>query len=139
LLNPYDFSKINRHDSLFKENIITRKLSGMNIILTTIGRKSGQARSHEVSAVKDGNDFITAASNGGAPKNSLWYVNLAAEPRTKVRANGRTVDTIATVVTDEEEYQRLWVKLTQEYPVYDYFQRRTSRKFPIVRLSPTHS
>ncbi|HTI14981.1 MAG TPA: nitroreductase/quinone reductase family protein [Dictyobacter sp.] len=108
----------------------------MNIILTTIGRKSGQTRLHEVSAVRDGNDYITSGSNGGAAKHSQWYINLAANPQTRVKAHGRTIETIATVVTDEQEYKRLWQLLVREYPVYELFQRRTSRQFPIVRLSP---
>jgi hypothetical protein len=39
-------------------------------------------------------------------------------------------------VVDGEERARLWKLMTQIYPTYDAYQKKTSRVIPVVRLRP---
>jgi len=106
------------------------------ILVTTIGRKSGQPRTRPLYATKDGNDYIVLASFGGAPQHPDWYQNLQANPQVTVQDRNRTLSTIASTVDDEADRERLWSKMTTIYPTYNDYQRRTERKIPVVRLSP---
>ena len=87
---------------------------------------------------KDGNSFVVIASYGGAEKHPDWYVNLTANPHVMVEDHGNVIPTIASTITDEAEYKRLWSLMTSIYSTYDDYQRRTSRKIPVVLLTPMH-
>jgi F420H(2)-dependent quinone reductase len=116
-----------------------RVLPGKNIILiTTIGRKSGKIRTRALLTGRDGDNFVLIASYGGAEKHPDWYVNLTANPHVTVEDHGRVVPTIASTVTDEAEYKRLWSLMISIYPTYNDYQKRTSRKIPVVLLTPMH-
>ncbi len=106
------------------------------ILLTTIGRKSGQPRTKPLINGKDGDNFAVVASYGGAEKNPDWYVNLKHNPNVTIEDHGRVVSALATTVTDETEYRRLWSLMTSIYAPYDDYQRKTSRKIPVVVLTP---
>ena len=49
--------------------------------LTTVGRRSGQRRTVPLAFVRDGDDLVVAASNGGADWEPAWWSNLQADPR----------------------------------------------------------
>jgi deazaflavin-dependent oxidoreductase (nitroreductase family) len=116
------------------------RLLGKNtILITTIGRKSGEHRTHPLFAVQDGNDHVIIASYGGAPKHPAWYLNLLANPHVTVEDHGKTIATTASTVSDEAEYKRLWSKMTAIYAPYDAYQHNTERKIPVVLLSPIHA
>jgi len=124
------------HISLY-QLVKGRGLIGKHTILvTTIGRKSGQPRTRPLYAVKDGNDYIVLASFGGSPQHPDWYLNLQANPQVTIQDRNKTLSTIASTVEDEAERERLWSKMTAIYAGYNDYQQRTERKIPVVRLSP---
>lgn len=105
-------------------------------VLTTRGRKSGQQRSVPLLYLKDGNDWVVVASQGGAPQHPAWYLNLQAEPKGEMEIGGERFAVTARRV-GEDEKAALWPRLVAIYPPYETYQRRTSRSIPVVRLSPT--
>lgn len=103
--------------------------------LHTIGRKSGQTRTHTLLYIWDGTNMIVIASNNGQPHHPAWYWNLKANPRARVQA-GRQRYTVHAEMATGDEYERLWQKLLAVRPQYAEYRTRTTRVFPIVILSP---
>jgi deazaflavin-dependent oxidoreductase (nitroreductase family) len=61
-------------------------------LLTTTGRKTGQARSNPLYFMRDGDKVIVVASKGGSDKNPTWYLNLKANPAVKVQIKKEVLD-----------------------------------------------
>jgi F420H(2)-dependent quinone reductase len=120
------------HIALYR---LTRgRLGGKNIILlTTTGRKSGQARTKPLFHIKDGASYVVIASAGGSDKNPAWYTNLIANPNVLVEDHGRTINGIASA-TDASERARLWQKVVAQAPNFGAYEHRTKRVIPVVRI-----
>ena len=60
---------------------LTLRDTGMPcIIVTNKGNKTGAIRKTPLMRAVDGNDYILVASQGGAPKHTVGYNNLQADP-----------------------------------------------------------
>jgi deazaflavin-dependent oxidoreductase (nitroreductase family) len=105
------------------------------ILLTTTGRKSGQARVTPLTATPDGDRLVLVASNGGAPRHPDWYLNLVAHPEVQVQRGSAKLAMQARTATDAERPD-LWDKVVATYGGYEGYQRRTSRTIPLVVLDP---
>jgi deazaflavin-dependent oxidoreductase (nitroreductase family) len=62
--------------------------------------------------------------------------NLRAHPRAWVRAGPRSWDVDATEVPEGPERDRLWRLVAERFPLYDTYQRRTTRLIPLFVLRP---
>ncbi len=87
------------------------------LLLTTTGARSGQHHTTPTMYLRDGDRLLVFASKAGAPTHPDWYHNVLAHPE----------------VTGEER-DRLYAKQAQLYPQFADYQRRTSRKIPVVAL-----
>jgi len=105
------------------------------MLLTTTGRKSGQPRTTPLLYLRDGNDIVIVASQGGMSKHPLWYLNLEASPDCEVEIGSTRTLMRAHRVSDDEK-AALWTRLTQMYRDFDDYQARTERNIPVLRLSP---
>jgi deazaflavin-dependent oxidoreductase (nitroreductase family) len=74
-----------------------------------------------------------AASYGGQPKHPGWYLNLRANPNVVVQL-GEQTHTMIAEVAEGDERSRLWRRLTEAYPAYADYQRKTERQIPVVVL-----
>jgi F420H(2)-dependent quinone reductase len=99
------------------------------------GRRSGRTFTTPVLHVRDGDDFVAAASNGGIDVEPQWWLNLQADPRGTVEVRGRRTPVVASQVP-EEDRRRLWDALMAKCPAYDSYQASVSRRIALVRLSP---
>lgn len=106
------------------------------LLLTTTGRKSGEPRTVALVFLQDGERFVIVASLAGYDQNPAWYANLQAEPRCQVQLSRKKMAATARTATDAER-KDLWPRLTALLPLWDLFQRQTTRPFPIVVLTPT--
>ncbi|MFC5834401.1 nitroreductase/quinone reductase family protein [Nonomuraea insulae] len=107
------------------------------LILTSVGRKSGQQRTTPVGYFpgEDGS-WLIVASAAGAAGNPAWYYNLAAHPdKAQVEVEGRTVAVIAEQLHGTER-QQAWEQITTAAPRFAEYQRKTDRELPIIRLVP---
>ena len=85
------------------------------LLLTTVGRKSGQA---------------------GAVANPAWYLNLSAAPdQVRITVDGRTVEVRAERLTGEDR-ATAWSAITAAAPNFAGYESKTDREIPVVRLSP---
>jgi deazaflavin-dependent oxidoreductase (nitroreductase family) len=103
------------------------------LLLTTIGRRSGQARRTPLIYGRDGEDYLVVASKGGSDEAPLWYGNLVAEPNVRLQVGADTFDATARTATPEE-HGRLWTTMAEIWPLYEAYQERTSRVIPVVVL-----
>jgi deazaflavin-dependent oxidoreductase (nitroreductase family) len=105
------------------------------LLLTTTGRRSGKARTTPLTFFRDGRDLVVIASNGGADRAPDWSVNLQQDPRAVVQIGTDKLCVKARTATDEER-ERLWVGITATYPGYAAYQRKTTRRIPVLILTP---
>jgi deazaflavin-dependent oxidoreductase (nitroreductase family) len=103
------------------------------LILTTKGRRSGEARSTPLIYGTSGEDYLVVASKGGAPEHPGWYLNLEADPDVEVQVRGDRFHAHARTATAEEKPE-LWSIMTASWPAYDEYQTKTEREIPVVVL-----
>jgi len=77
------------HDAIYKRTngrIGHRFIPGTppNLLLHTIGAKTGRARSTSVVYFRDGDTYLIVASKGGDPRSPGWYYNLKASPDVEI-------------------------------------------------------
>ena len=114
-------------------------VAGMPVLLlTTTGRRSGKARTTPLTFFRDATDLVVIASNGGADRPPAWSLNLQQTPRAVVEIG---TDKLAVTArrASEKERQRLWVVITATYAGYARYQERTTRRIPVVLLTPEQS
>jgi len=103
------------------------------LLLDHVGAKSGTKRTSPLVYIRDGDDIVLVASKGGNPKNPAWFHNLKANPDTTVQV-GREKIPVHARVAEGSERERLWPKAVEAYSGYDGYQKRTTRKIPLVVL-----
>ena len=103
------------------------------LLLTTIGAKSGQARTNPVAYTTDGDHIIIMASKGGAPTNPDWYYNLKANPMVTVEL-GREQFQARAVIAEGAERKRLFRQMAEIMPGFADYQRNTDRQIPVIIL-----
>lgn len=108
------------------------------LLLTTTGAKSGKARINPLAYVTDGDRIVIIASKGGADTNPDWYRNLQAHPTATVEIGTERFQTRATV-TEEPERTRLYAKMVEKMPGFADYERKTSRKIPVMTLERVDS
>ncbi|UQW99814.1 nitroreductase family deazaflavin-dependent oxidoreductase [Streptomyces sp. RerS4] len=105
------------------------------LLLTTVGRVSGQAvRTPLIYGQADGN-FLVVASKGGAAEHPLWYRNLTAHPDVRIQVGPRVMRATARTATPDERCA-YWPLMVKEWPAYDEYQTKTDREIPIVVIEP---
>ncbi len=111
---------------------------GMPVLeLTTIGRKTGQARSVMLTApLQEGETYIVVASRGGDDTHPAWFLNLRDEPDVQVAVKGGPRLPMRARVADPETRARMWPTIAERYKNYAGYQRRTEREIPLVLLEP---
>jgi deazaflavin-dependent oxidoreductase (nitroreductase family) len=103
------------------------------LILTTTGRRSGEDRLRPLIFGEDDGRYVVVASQGGAPTDPDWYLNLDADPNVHVQIKGDRFAARARTAEGEER-ERLWRTMAEIWPPYDEYQRRTERVIPVVVL-----
>lgn len=104
-------------------------------ILTTIGRKSGEARDSPLLFLQEGRRIVLVASQGGRATNPMWYLNLKANPEITFQTKKETLSLVARDATDAER-DEYWPKLDAMYPDFQNYRSYTDRKIPIVICDP---
>ena len=108
---------------------------GMDLLLVhTTGAKSGELRINPTVYLQDGEDYVIAASKGGADSHPDWYYNLLANPWVIVEVGGDTFSAWAEVAA-EPERSDLYGKLAGKYSMFSEYEQKTDRKIPVIKLS----
>ena len=103
------------------------------LLLTTVGRHSGERRPTPLLYQPTGTGFIVVASRGGSDHHPAWYLNLLANATCEVQV-GRFGYTATARVLSSEERGPYWERMVRFWPDYGNYQARTSREIPVVIL-----
>ena len=114
-------------------------LAGLpEVMLTTVGAKSGLPRTLPLICIRDEADpqtFALIASNWGQHHNPAWYYNLKAHPQARCTFGGQTGEYVAHEATGEE-YEKFWQRAVDAYIGYPLYQQRAGgRHIPIMVMS----
>ncbi|MFQ5617124.1 MAG: nitroreductase family deazaflavin-dependent oxidoreductase [Anaerolineales bacterium] len=103
------------------------------LLLTTIGRKSGQRRTVPVMYHRDDDQFVIVASNSAKDKHPAWYWNLKSHAGAEIQV-GAVVMQVAAQEANEAERRRLWPELVRVQPLFTAYESLTDRQMPIIIL-----
>lgn len=104
-------------------------------LLTTTGRKTGEPRTVPLLYLRDGEDIVLVASQGGLPRNPAWYLNLAADPAVEFQIGRRRIPLTARTASASER-EALWPRLVDLYADFDTYDAWTDREIPVVICAP---
>lgn len=106
------------------------------LLLSTTGRKSGEARTTPLIYGRDGEDYVVIGSQGGRPVHPYWYLNLDANPEVEVQVEAETFPATARTASGDRR-ERLWNMMARLYPPYDDYRVKAAatREIPVVVLS----
>ncbi|RYE78030.1 MAG: nitroreductase family deazaflavin-dependent oxidoreductase [Myxococcales bacterium] len=106
-----------------------------NLMLTVVGRKSGQPRSTPLLCVPFKAGQLIAGSNFGGAKPPVWVVNVRAADRVDVRVNGVTRPAVPHELSGAER-EEAWQHMLRTWPNYAKYAERTDRVIPVFYLEP---
>lgn len=109
---------------------------GPMLLLTTVGRRTGERRTTPLLYMPDGDDFVVVGSNGGRDRPPAWLLNVEASLEAEIQVGRRKARVVVEVLrgTDKET---IWPRLTEHYRGWDYYRQLTDREIPVVRLCTT--
>lgn len=106
------------------------------LVLTTLGRKSGKERTVQLGYTEDGDDVLVVASNFGGTNHPAWSYNLDANPEAEIQVGPETTQVVASRLTDSEK-AILWPKIADTIPQMKSYVKRTGRNIKVYRLTTT--
>jgi len=114
---------------------IGRNFGVLNIVVSTVGRKTGKPRDVPLYAFEDGARLVVIGSNAGNDREPAWVGNLRAQPEVHLQV-GRERRAVRARETEGEERDRLWALAANGYPGYELYRAMTHRHIPVVVLEP---
>lgn len=105
------------------------------LLLTTMGRKSGEKRTAPLLYIGDGERVVLVGSQGGMSRDPQWVRNIEANGDVEIEIGSRKRAMKARRGTTEEK-AHYWPDLCKMYPDYADYQARTVRDIPILILDP---
>ena len=126
--------------------IVGRSLGVDTVLLTVTGRRSGRSRTLPLYAFRAGaaglsglpGSWAVVATNGGAPAEPRWSLDLRATPSAVLRHRDVSMAVVAREAT-EDEWVALWPSIVAAYPGYEGYRRRRPAGAPILILEPAAS
>ncbi len=129
---------IGLHRSLYRASggRILAKVSGLPVLLlTTKGRNSGRDRTIPVVYLEEDGHYVLAASNGGADRHPVWFLNLVANPTASVQVGRRKVRIDASI-PEGDTRDEVWERFKAKYKRFQGYELKTDRSIPVVLLTP---
>jgi deazaflavin-dependent oxidoreductase (nitroreductase family) len=105
------------------------------LLLTTTGRKSGEARTAPVVYLERGAGLILIDTNAGNEKLPAWSLNLKAKPQAEVQIGRRKLPVTARVAVGAERDQ-LWRACNDQYSGFDEYITWMKRTPSVWVLEP---
>jgi deazaflavin-dependent oxidoreductase (nitroreductase family) len=114
------------------------KFMGMDVlVLHTLGRRSGEPRETPLAWFPDGENAWLVVASGGGSQHPDWHANLMAHPnKASIALPGReplpvTPHTLEGPIRDEA-----WHRITTAQPRLAKYQSKSTRQYPVIRLTP---
>jgi len=104
------------------------------LLLTSTGRRSGRPWTNPLLYQPDGDRFVIIASNGGSDKHPAWWLNLRSNPEASIEIGAESIPVTAARMSGAER-DRLWGLMVKAYGGYANYERKTTRKIPVILLT----
>jgi len=108
------------------------------LVLTTVGAKSGHARSVPLTWFADKpaapDRRLVVASLGGAANHPAWFYNLARNPDKVWIEVGNQKLKVRPETLSGAERDEAYRRVVAAYPGYGPYERKTDRLIPVIRL-----
>ena len=101
------------------------------LLLTTVGRRTGEQRTIPLVYVRDGSNLVVACENLGLNRRSAWPLNALAAGNVLIDINGQRQGHHARRATSNE-LTRVVPALTTVWPAHDTYLERTGHRDVIV-------
>ena len=105
------------------------------VFVDITGAKSGRPLTIPLMYVPYNEGVLLVASQGGAPRNPVWYGNLVKNPDIEVTHRGRRMQLRARLATAEEK-PGFWPICDQYFAPFAQYRERTEREIPIFVCEP---
>jgi deazaflavin-dependent oxidoreductase (nitroreductase family) len=105
------------------------------LALTTVGRRSGRARSTVVAYLRHGDAYAAAALNLGSERDPAWALNLRSDPSAWIEVDGQRRGVKARQAAGPEA-ERLWQAFIDRLPAIGRARRLARRDVPMFVLEP---
>ena len=106
------------------------------VLLTSIGRKTGRPHTVALGAVREGDGWAVIASFNGADVHPSWWLNLVAHPEATIQVNDQIFSVRMQEITNPEDRERIWNTAVSLVPRYATYPKKTSRVIPLGLLRP---
>ncbi|WP_419997840.1 nitroreductase family deazaflavin-dependent oxidoreductase [Streptomyces boninensis] len=107
------------------------------LILHTKGRHSGQPRETPVAWFADADGSRLIVASGGGSRHPDWHVNLMAHPaEASIELPGTGAVPVTPQPLEGPDRDAAWRHITTAQPRYDKYQRKSTRQYPVIRLTP---
>jgi deazaflavin-dependent oxidoreductase (nitroreductase family) len=106
------------------------------LLLTTTGRRSGQARTVTLLYGSTDDGIVLIASNFGQAHHPAWALNLQATPQAVVQIGEQRTSVVAELVTDPERRERIWAQMVDIYPGYAMYRSKAGRDIMVFAVRP---
>ena len=103
------------------------------LLLTTVGRRSGEPRTVTVGYLRDGDDVVMMDTNFAKPAVPAWVLNLRAHPEAEVRLGRERFQARAEFLEGEDRAGQ-WDRQVAAEPLVEEAQRLAGREIGLVRL-----
>ena len=100
--------------------------------LTTVGRKSGEARGVILGYIEDGSSPVVLAMNGWDEGEPAWWLNLDANPDAVVRLKGERERPVRARRVEGDERERLWRRWAEVDEGLDAYAASRAADTPVV-------
>jgi deazaflavin-dependent oxidoreductase (nitroreductase family) len=105
-----------------------------SLVLTTIGRKTGQPRKAPIATLPVDDGFLVVGSNFGKEHHPAWTANLIANPEATVTYKGDDIPVVARLL-DADEKARVWPDLLKIWPAWTAYTERSGRDLRVFKLT----
>lgn len=132
--------------SMTRTHVFLHRLSGGRLFnsiagdevcfVTMKGAKSGRTLTIPLMYVPYRDGVLLVASQGGAPKNPVWYHNLVKYPDITVTHRDSRMELRARLAIADEKPD-LWPICDKHYAPYAEYRKRTSRDIPVFVCEPS--
>lgn len=103
------------------------------LLLHTTGAKTGRERVSPMMYLREDGHTYIFASKAGADTHPDWYHNLVANPEVTAEIGTQTHPATAVPV-DDADRDRVYAHQAELYPGFADYERKTSRRIPVVEL-----
>jgi len=104
------------------------------LLLTTTGRRSGEAHTNPLGFIDADGRLAVAAANGGADHHADWYRSIESNNQVTIEVPGASIPAMATTARGDER-AALLAQLTANLPGMSDHVSATAREIPVVVFS----